>query len=208
MSLDCLSGMQIVKVESYKHDGTLHRTWKESIVLDDGDPLILAKHGTEVTERDGKTWVTSELAICQFHRNRWYHTIILFKEDMNYSYYCNIASPCKMERGVLSYIDYDLDLVVDMQGNMKWLDHDEFIENKKRYSYSGEILKEIEMATAQLEALVSKRLDPFNPSFVFDWYHRFLSTQKNDETKQATCTGLYPYAGIIGRGGGENGNRR
>ena len=182
MQMVCPNKMPKVRIESYKHNGTLHRAWKESFVLKDGEPFILANHGTEVTEQDGKTWVTSELAICQFHRNRWFHTIILFKEDINYSYYCNIASPFKVERGVLSYIDYDLDLVVDMDGNMKWLDHAEFMENKIRYSYSEKILEEIAMAASQLEDWVRKGLDPFNPSFVSYWYHRFLSTQKNNES--------------------------
>ncbi len=203
MQMVCPNKMPKVRIESYKHNGTLHRAWKESFVLKDGEPFILANHGTEVTEQDGKTWVTSELAICQFHRNRWFHTIILFKEDINYSYYCNIASPFKVERGVLSYIDYDLDLVVDMDGNMKWLDHAEFMENKIRYSYSEKILEEIAMAASQLEDWVRKGLDPFNPSFVSYWYHRFLST--HDETRQTTCTSLLPHAGMIGRGGGENG---
>lgn len=167
-----------IRIESYKHDRSLHRAWKQSVILDEKDPFIVANCGTEVTENDGKTWITSELAICQFHRAEWFHTIILFKDKSNYNYYCNIASPYRIDKGILSYIDYDLDLVVDADGNFKWLDYDEFMENKVRYKYPASVLAEIEKAVTRLEERVQKRFDPFNSRFAHLWYHRFLSIQK------------------------------
>lgn len=165
----------IVRIESWKHDGSLHRVWKKSVVLFPGEPLILANLDVEVVESDGREWVSPGLAICQFHRNEWFHTILLFDEqEKPCQYYTNIASPCRIENGVISYIDYDLDMIADVDLRYRWVDQDEFEANRRKMNYPIEVVCQVERAVKRLEERVRRREAPFTPSFVRKWYHQFL----------------------------------
>lgn len=169
----------VVRIESRKHDGSLHRVWKKSVVLSPGEPLILANHDVEVVESDGQEWVSPGLAICQFHRNEWFHTILLFDErEKPCQYYTNIASPCRIENGVISYIDYDLDMIVDIDFRYRWVDQDEFEANRRKMDYPKDVVYEVERAVKRLEERVRRREAPFTPSFVRKWYHQYLLFKK------------------------------
>ena len=51
---------EFITVKSYKHDGSLHRTWRDSMVLKTSDQAIIACNDhTLVTEADGRRWLTS-----------------------------------------------------------------------------------------------------------------------------------------------------
>ncbi len=54
-------------IQSYKHDGSLHRTWRDTMVLKTSeDALIGCNDHTLVTESDGRRWLTREPAIISF----------------------------------------------------------------------------------------------------------------------------------------------
>ena len=101
----------VITIESYKHDGTRHRTWDKTLVLHNGRRLIGGNDRVLVTEADGRQWITREPAICTFTRGDWFNTIAMLREDGVY-YYCNLGSPFRWKNGVLTYIDYDLDVKV------------------------------------------------------------------------------------------------
>lgn len=168
----------ILRIESRKHDGTFHRSWKRSVVLDTGEPLLLANKNVEVTESDGRKWVSEGLALCQFHRNRWFNTIVLYSPSGSYRFYCNIASPCLLEGDRLLYTDYDLDLLIESDLSHRWLDRDEYEKNRHRHGYPGEVTRRVAEAVAELETLVTEGREPFTSGFVQTGYHLFLSYEK------------------------------
>ena len=46
-----------IKIQSYKHDGRLHRFWRKSYVLDDNENwLVVASRRTQVIEGNGRKW--------------------------------------------------------------------------------------------------------------------------------------------------------
>src|SRR5690625_3243588 len=101
-----------VKIYSYKHNGQLHRTWHESLILKASSTRIIgANDRTRVLESDGRTWVTRERAICFFYTKYWFNIIAMLRTD-GIHYYCNISSPFVYESGAIKYIDYDLDIKV------------------------------------------------------------------------------------------------
>ncbi|MFC4077679.1 DUF402 domain-containing protein [Salinithrix halophila] len=174
---ECKTG-DILRIESYKHNGKLHRTWERSIVLEGGDPLLLANRNVRVTEADGRQWISRNLAICQFHRTKWFNTIVLFNFRKKYRWYCNIASPCRLEAERLIYTDYDLDLSVDETGKARWLDRNEFEENRRRMAYPQHVIREVKRAAAELDDRFRAGREPFTPAFVQAGYHRYLSYEK------------------------------
>jgi uncharacterized protein len=169
----------IVRIESRKHDGRLHRVWKKSVVLSPDEPLILANYDVEVIESDGQEWVSPGLAICQFHRNEWFHTILLFDErEKPCRYYTNIASPCQVKNSVITYIDYDLDMIADVHLRYRWVDQEEFEANRRNMRYPKNVVSEVERAVKRLEERIRRRQTPFTPSFVRQWYHQYLLFQE------------------------------
>ncbi|GGA50743.1 UPF0374 protein YgaC [Kroppenstedtia guangzhouensis] len=169
---------EILRIESRKHGGAFHRSWKRSVVLDPGEPLLLANRDVEVTESDGHKWFSKGLALCQFHRNHWFNTIIMIDTTGSHRFYCNIASPCSLESHGLVYTDYDLDLLVEPDLTYRWLDRDDYERNRSRLGYSREITQRVEEAVSQLEHLVTEGKEPFTSGFVQKGVHRFLSYEK------------------------------
>ncbi len=112
---------EFVTIKSYKHDGSLHRTWRDTMVLKTSEcSLIGLNDHTLVTESDGRRWVTREPAIVYFHQKYWFNIIAMIREK-GVSYYCNLASPYVLDDEALKYIDYDLDVKVFPDGeNAYW----------------------------------------------------------------------------------------
>ena len=82
-----------ITIQSYKHDGSLHRTWRDTMVLKTTENAIIGVNDhTLVTESDGRRWVTREPAIVYFHKKYWFNIIAMIR-DNGISYYCNMASP-------------------------------------------------------------------------------------------------------------------
>lgn len=56
-----------VYIQSYKHDGSLHRTWCKGVVVRATDTeYVVVTNKTWVIEADGRKWLTREPAVCFF----------------------------------------------------------------------------------------------------------------------------------------------
>ena len=94
-----------ITIQSYKHDGSLHRTWRDTMVLKITENAIIGVNDhTLVTESDGRRWITREPAIVYFHKKYWFNIIAMIR-DNGVSYYCNLASPFHIDQEALKYID-------------------------------------------------------------------------------------------------------
>lgn len=87
-----------ITIKSYKHDGSLHRTWRDTMVLKTSEnALIGCNDHTLVTESDGRRWITREPALVYFHKHYWFNIVTMIREN-GVSYYCNLASPAVYRR--------------------------------------------------------------------------------------------------------------
>lgn len=162
-------GYERVKIVSLKHDGSFHRSWEENTVLEETkEGLIGMNNRTMVVEADGTRWLTEEPAIFYFYPDKWFNVIVLFTED-DYSFYCNVSSSYRKEGQVLSYIDYDVDLIVSSDLRYRFVDVDEFIFHRKKYSYPSKVVSNVQKASKQIVEAITKKADPFNASFVEKW---------------------------------------
>ncbi|WP_309865002.1 DUF402 domain-containing protein [Desmospora profundinema] len=165
-----------IRIESRKHDGSFHRAWKRSRVLRvTSREILVANRDVEVEESDGRQRISPGLALCQFHRNKWYNTILLYDEAGSHRWYCNIASPFRWSGRTLIYTDYDWDLTVDSTRKFRWLDREEFTRNSVRYSYPASVRSCVEKARKELSQRLQKGQSPFTSSFVEEGYHQYLS---------------------------------
>lgn len=163
-----------INIKSYKHDGSLHRVWEKSFLLEEKNGMaILVNQKTVVIESDGRTWTTREPAICCFFKDYWFNIICMIKKSGVY-YYCNIASPYLRNSNSVKYIDYDLDLKVYPDGSIQLLDEDEYEKHKADMSYGPEIEMIIDYQTKILIEMAEKRIGPFEKGYVEKVYQVYI----------------------------------
>lgn len=171
-----------LQIHSYKHDGTIYRSWDEAVVLDETDEyIVVGNNKTLVTEFDGRTWHTKEPAIIYFYKNRWYNVICQLKNAGIY-YYCNIATPYIIEGNTIKYIDYDLDLRVFPDDAYKILDLAEYQYHKTKMNYSNEIDKIVKKELDNLITLYKSKKELFN-GFTAQYYYSIYKEFKQNSEK-------------------------
>lgn len=163
-----------IQVQSYKHNGTLHRIWEETVVLKGTSNVVIGGNDRIlVKESDGRHWRTREPAICYFDSEKWFNTIGMIRADGIY-YYCNLGTPFTWDQEALKYIDYDLDIKVFPDMTYCILDEDEYEEHRKSMNYPQAIDNIIKASMTELISWITQRKGPFDPNFVEMWYERFL----------------------------------
>ncbi len=149
------------EIHSYKHDGKIHRTWDEAILVEiNDDYLIFGNEKTKVTEADGRSWRTKEPAVLCFFYKNWFNIIGQNKKNGIY-YYCNMASPFLIEENTIKYIDYDLDLRVFPDGSFKVLDRGEYKYHKTIMKYPENVDKILKYDLTKLINLVKNKNSVF-----------------------------------------------
>ena len=82
-----------MQMHCYKHNGKIHRTWDEIIVIEDTkDYVVCANNKVNITESDGRSHKTKETAIIYLYKKRWFHITAQYKKIGLY-YKVDIASP-------------------------------------------------------------------------------------------------------------------
>ncbi|HFZ9811455.1 TPA: DUF402 domain-containing protein [Streptococcus agalactiae] len=167
-----------ITIQSYKHDGSLHRTWRDTMVLKTTEnALIGVNDHTLVTENDGRRWVTREPAIVYFHKKYWFNIIAMIRET-GVSYYCNLASPYILDPEALKYIDYDLDVKVFADGEKRLLDVDEYEQHKAQMNYPTDIDYILKENVKILVEWINENKGPLSSSYINIWYKRYLELKK------------------------------
>ena len=137
-----------IKIQSYKHDGNIHRVWSETTILKGTEHVIIGGNDhTLVTESDGRTWITREPAIVYFH------------------------SACDEE--ALKYIDYDLDIKVYPNGKYHLLDEDEYEQHMNQMNYPHDIDIILRRNVDILQQWIEQKKGPFAPDFIKVWKERY-----------------------------------
>ncbi len=164
-----------IQIQSYKHNGKLHRVWEDTTVLKANQSVVIvANDRVRVTESDGRSWITREPAICYFNSHSWFNVIGMLREDGVY-YYCNISSPFICDHEALKYIDYDLDIKVYPDMTFQLLDEDEYEKHSKEMNYPQVIDTILKRNVNQLIFWIRQQKGPFEADFIDTWYERYLT---------------------------------
>ncbi|MEG0329827.1 MAG: DUF402 domain-containing protein [Longicatena sp.] len=170
-----------VYIQSYKHDGSLHRTWAMGYVIEANEQRIVAvTNKTLVSESDGRKWVTREPAVCFFYPNKWYNVICMIRKT-GIHYYCNLASPSIYDGEAIKNIDYDLDVKVSPIGKTLLLDEDEYEQHGREMGYSADLDKAILRGLDRLMVDIRLRNSPFEHSEINKLYDRYLKFMEEDK---------------------------
>lgn len=168
----------IYDIHCYKHNGKAYQASEKTIVLDDTDEYVVCgNYMIDVTEPNGNSYKTHELAIIFFYKHDWFNCIAQLKERGLY-YYCNIATPYVIDENVIKYIDYDLDLRVYPDGGYKILDRSEYEYHKKKMKYPKEIDIIVNKELKKLIELKKLGKGPFDKKIVEKYKKMYKKIKK------------------------------
>lgn len=165
-------------IKSFKHNGSLHRMWLENWRVPAGllkpehaaeDMAVLVSNQTPIVEADGKEWVSRVPGVSFFIPGKWYNIVALIEAE-GVRYYCNIASPPYFSGNTLTYIDYDLDVVVQRDGTRHIVDWDEYDRHQVIYHYSDLVKQKVQAGLDGLLARIDGHAPPFGNRAVLDYF--------------------------------------
>ena len=150
-------------VRVMKYDGTEYRRWRARLTRRQEALIVLeAEFEIRVNHHSLGEIARGTRTIEYYWLDRWYNVFRFLNDDCTTRlYYCNINLPPALEAGVLSYIDLDIDILVQPNLSVQVLDSDEFEANARRYDYSEEVKKNARAAVAELTAMIETREFPF-----------------------------------------------
>lgn len=168
----------VIYIQSFKHDQSLHRTWSSGTVLDvDAEKIVLITYKTWVVEGDGRKWFTREPAICFYYFDRWYNVISMIRKKGVY-YYCNLASPSIYDGESLKNIDYDLDVKKFPDGKVIVLDEDEFELHQRKMDYGEDLVDIIVSEKNKLVEQAKQSLLPFDEDLVYKYFNLYFNVKE------------------------------
>ncbi|MBQ6450667.1 MAG: DUF402 domain-containing protein [Solobacterium sp.] len=168
-----------VYIQSFKHNGSLHRTWCKGFVVEaTEDRYIIITNKAWVIEADGRKWITREPAVCFFWKNRWFNVISMIRKGGIY-YYCNLASPSLYDGEAVKYIDYDLDVKLYPDHTYQILDENEYEMHRKQMKYPEAITGIIDEQMKELLAMMENEKDPFNGECI-EYYYRMYQRMADE----------------------------
>lgn len=101
---------------------------------------------------------------CEYYwLDRWYNVFRFHEPDGRFrNFYCNINMPPTLKRGVLDYVDLDIDVLIYPDSGIQILDMEEFESNALKYGYDRELKTRARSALAELLDVFEKKHFPFN----------------------------------------------
>jgi protein associated with RNAse G/E len=165
-------------IKSFKHDGHLHRMWYSNWLIPEKflhpehaseSMFVLVNSKTKILEADGREWVSKIPVVSFFIPGEWYNIVALL-ESTGIRYYCNIASPVYKSGQVMTYIDYDLDVILNPSGEINLLDQHEYERHKINYHYSAAVVAKVQAGLKALLHRMENKSAPFQDDLVWSYY--------------------------------------
>jgi len=156
--------MSPVEVRVYKYNGLLHRTWPAELLRQEGSLIVLdAKFTDEVIHDLLGTIASGTHSLEYYWLDRWYNVFRFAEPDGTLrNYYCNVNVLPTFDGETLSYVDLDLDILVEPDLSYRILDVEDFERNAEDYGYSVEVRANARRAVDELVRMIETRAFPFN----------------------------------------------
>ena len=142
----------------------MNRQWPARLARREGPLVVLeAFFAEEVRHALIGTIEAGTLSTEFFWTDRWY-SVFRFQTPSRrlLRFYCNINTPPILFDGALTFIDLDVDLLVDPDYSFQVLDEDEFERHAETYRYPPEYRLNVRRALGELQQLIAKREFPFS----------------------------------------------
>ena len=149
-----------------KFDGAEHRRWSARLIEKVDSLIVLdAKFEEHIEHNLLRTIPIGTLSTEYYWLDRWYNVFRFRDADLNLKrFYCNINMPPRFDGQTLTYVDLDIDVLVEPDLSYRVLDLEDFQENARQYNYPVEIQTGAHRALDELIGLIETRAFPFKVS--------------------------------------------
>lgn len=146
------AGAVVVRV--YKFDGREHRTWRARLAEQAGSLIVLDAVFPEEVEHDLLGKIASGTVSKEYYwLDRWYNVF-----RFGGRFYCNVSQPPRFDGSILTYVDLDVDVLVEPDFSYRILDLEDF----EIYPYPAEVRQKARQALEELISLIEARIFPFD----------------------------------------------
>ena len=143
-----------VVVRVYKFDGREHRTWRARLAGQTGSLIMLDAVFQEEVEHDLLGKIASGTVSKEYYwLDRWYNVF-----RFGGRFYCNVTKPPSFAGSILTYVDLDIDVLVEPDFSYRILDLEDF----EIYPYPAEVKQKARQALEELISLIEARTFPFD----------------------------------------------
>jgi uncharacterized protein len=153
----------MITVRAYKLDGSEHRSWEAELLREKDSLIVLDGQFDEEINHDLLgTIVPGTRSVEYYWLDRWYN-IFRFSSPVGElrNFYCNVNVPPKFDGLTLSYVDLDIDILVEPDFSYRIVDQEEFQNNALLYSYPKDIRSNAQKGMEELIKLIEMRAFPF-----------------------------------------------
>jgi hypothetical protein len=152
-----------VTVRVLKYDSTEYRRWKGVLAGKETSLIVLdAEFDVDVTHHLLGEIQRGTRTIEFYWLDRWYNVFQFLNDDEKTRlYYCNVNTPPVLEDNVLTYIDLDIDILVQPDFSYQVLDLAEFERNAEHYGYSKDVRTRAHAAVDEVVSMIETRQFPF-----------------------------------------------
>ncbi|HET6893089.1 MAG TPA: DUF402 domain-containing protein [Pyrinomonadaceae bacterium] len=154
----------MIEVRATKYDGSELRTWNAQVLQQDGPLLVLdASFEHEITHDLLGTIASGTKSVEYYWLDRWYNVFRLAHASGELrNYYCNINVPPAFDGEVLSYVDLDIDILVEPNLSYRVVDLEDFEYNAARFGYPDAVRAGAMKGLNELVELIEARSFPFD----------------------------------------------
>jgi uncharacterized protein len=149
-----------------KFDRAEHRRWSAQLVEKVDSLIVLDARFEEHIEHDLLgTIKIGTLSTEYYWLDRWYN-VFSFRdpEGERQRFYCNVSMPPEFDGKTLSYVDLDIDVLVERDLSYTVLDLEDFEDNARKLEYPEEVRNQAHHGLAQLIDLIETKSFPFTDS--------------------------------------------
>ena len=152
-----------ITVRVLKYDGSEYRRWDATLAQQDESLMVLdGEFANEVQHHLLGNISRGTRTIEYYWLDRWYNIFRFLESDgATRLYYCNVNTKPEISRGILTYIDLDMDILVYPDFSYQVLDLEEFETNAARYGYTDQVKRQAHKALAELISMIETRHFPF-----------------------------------------------
>jgi uncharacterized protein len=152
-----------ITVRVFKHDGAEYRRWKAKLSRREDNLIVLdAEFDVDVSHELLGEIKRGTKTIEYYWLDRWYNVFQFLKEDgRTRLWYCNVNTPPRLQEDVLTYVDLDIDILVQPDFSFQVLDEDEFETNARLYGYSDDEKSRAQSAVEELLRMIDQGHFPF-----------------------------------------------
>ncbi|HXQ73851.1 MAG TPA: DUF402 domain-containing protein [Pyrinomonadaceae bacterium] len=143
-----------IVVRVLKYDGHERRRWSAQVVKQVGPLIVLdAVFDEEINHDLLGTIALGTVSKEYYWLDRWYNVF-----RFNDRFYCNVTQPPSFDGATLTYVDLEIDVLVESDFSYQVLDLEDF----ENYSYPTDLKKKARQALEELISLVEARSFPFD----------------------------------------------